>query len=213
MLTSLITVRRVAPVVIAVAGVALGMSCTRERAADTEPVVAPTPVAAAPAEQVHAFCGACHKYPSPDIFPRSVWRQEIRQAYDFMRGSTLTIDYPPFEAVARYYEDGAPERLAQPDLGAREKVLEFKREGLSPPSQPPHPGVANVSAARLLDDHRDDIIVCDMRFGRVLAYQAYATPPAWRTLAEVPHPCHAEVIDLDGDGRRDLLIADLGDFA
>jgi tetratricopeptide (TPR) repeat protein len=165
------------------------------------------------ADQVHVVCGACHKYPAPDIFPRTVWRQELRQAYDFLRGSTLTIDYPPFEAVARYYEDGAPEQLALPDLGLSKVSADFKRTGLTPPGQPPHPGVANVAAARLFDDRRDDLIVCDMRFGKVQVYQPYLNPPAWRTLAEVPHPCHAEVVDLDGDGRKDLLIADLGDFA
>jgi tetratricopeptide (TPR) repeat protein len=163
-------------------------------------------------DQVHVVCGACHKYPSPDIFPRSVWRPELRQAYDFLRESSLTAEYPPFEAVARYYEEHAPEDLALPDLAAP-KAVGFRREGLTPPNQAPNPGVANVTAARLFDERRDDLIVCDMRFGKVQAYQPYLNPPAWRTLAEVPHPCHAEVVDLDGDGRKDLLVADLGDFA
>jgi tetratricopeptide (TPR) repeat protein len=163
-------------------------------------------------DQVHVVCGACHQYPSPGIFPRSAWRPELRQAYDFLRNSKLTIDYPPFEAVARYYEDGAPESLALPDFGSAGAPLNFKREGFTPPNQPPHPGVANVTAARLFDPHHDDIIVCDMRFGRVSVYQSYTNPPQWHTLAELRNPCHAEVVDLDGDGRKDLLVADLGAF-
>src|SRR5262249_28775923 len=33
-----------------------------------------------------------------------------------------------------------------------------------------------------------------------------------RVLGEVPHPAHAEVVDLDGDGVKDILVADLGNF-
>src|SRR6266568_6106639 len=106
---SAVTRGRIALCLLAAAGVGFGISCTREPSVEGEAIAAPGPVAAASAEQVHAFCGACHQYPSPDVFPRSVWRQEIRQAYDFLRNSKLTIDYPPFEAVARYYEDRAPE--------------------------------------------------------------------------------------------------------
>jgi len=68
-----------------------------------------------------------------------------------------------------------------------------------------------VTAARLFDDHRDDLIVCDMRYGRVLAYQSTRIrPPGARSprCQSVPR----EVVDLDGDGRKDLLIADLGGF-
>src|SRR5262245_20881242 len=116
-----------------VAGVMLGISCSREPAVEAEPVV--TSAAPASAEQVHAFCGACHKYPAADIFPRSVWREEIRQAYDFLRTSTQTIDYPPFESVARYYEDGAPETLPLPDFGTSGALHNFKRAGHTPPKQ------------------------------------------------------------------------------
>jgi len=35
----------------------------------------------------------------------------------------------------------------------------------------------------------------------VLAYQSYTNPPAWRP-RRGGNPCHAEVVDLDGDGRR-----------
>src|SRR5579872_5652764 len=65
----------------------------------------------ADAEQVHRVCGACHAYPPPDSFPRAAWRREIKQAYDFLRDSPLSLEFPPLEAVARYYEKRAPEEL------------------------------------------------------------------------------------------------------
>ena len=36
--------------------------------------------------------------------------------------------------------------------------------------------------------------------------------PETQLLAKVPHPDHVEPCDLDGDGREDLVVADLGSF-
>ncbi len=46
----------------------------------------------------------------------------------------------------------------------------------------------------------------------MLALQPYASPPAWHVLGQVAAPAHAEVVDLDGDGINDLLVANLGSF-
>src|SRR5439155_3141903 len=40
----------------------------------------------------------------------------------------------------------------------------------------------------------------------------YEEKPTWRVLAKLPVPAHAEVIDLDGDGNLDLIVACLGSF-
>src|SRR5215471_15705121 len=46
------------------------------------PVMRPDP-AEATAEEVHRLCAACHAYPPADTFPRSAWRKEVQQGYDF----------------------------------------------------------------------------------------------------------------------------------
>src|SRR5207247_2394345 len=58
-----------------------------------------------------------------------------------------------------------------------------------------------------------EIVATDMGNGLVLRGRPYAAGATLETLAHVPHPCHAEAVDLDRDGRRDLVVADLGDFA
>jgi hypothetical protein len=65
----------------------------------------------ASSEQVHQFCGACHAYPPPDSMPKSVWRKEVKQGYDFFQDSKLSQNYPSLESVALYYENRAPDRL------------------------------------------------------------------------------------------------------
>src|SRR5436309_3887934 len=68
--------------------------------------------AEATAEEVHRLCGACHAYPPPDTFPRSAWRKEVKQGYDFFhKDPSHHFDYPPLEAVVRYYQNRAPEAL------------------------------------------------------------------------------------------------------
>ena len=72
----------------------------------------PPPPAAATAGQVRQVCGACHPYPPPDTLPRSAWRKEVKQGYDFLhKDPRLRFDFPSLEGVVRYYEDRAPDEL------------------------------------------------------------------------------------------------------
>src|SRR5262249_9532819 len=90
--------------------------------------------------------------------------------------------------------------------------LYFERTGFRAPRHPEPPAVSNVNLVRLFDPERLDVLACDMRRGRVMALSPYAADPSWRVLAEVSNPAHAEVVDLDRDGTRDILVANLGSF-
>src|SRR5262245_51933713 len=161
----------------------------------------PQPPEEASAEEVHRFCGACHAYPPPETFPRSAWRKEVRQAYDFFRDSTLQMEAPSLEGVALYYERRAPEALAPLEhvRPATPSPVRWRREGFALPGDNSYPGVTNVNLVKLSDRKKLDVLVCDAHLGQVLALRPHAEP-AWQVLGKVTAPAHAEVVDLDRDG-------------
>jgi hypothetical protein len=195
------------------AAVAATLGCSR----DAPPAPESTPAASGDlSAQVHDFCGACHAYPPPDIVPRSAWRAEVERGYGFFRQSQRLLQAPPLEDVVRYYEDRAPLELPLPRLerAARRFGAHFARPEYAPTPVPMN--VSHVNLVRLSGSPRPDVLACDMGTdtseGRVLLLRPTDARPAWKVLAPVAHPAHAEVVDLDGDGILDILVADLGSF-
>jgi hypothetical protein len=187
------------------------------------PATLPDRPAAEPAEatpaQVHQMCGtACHKYPPPDSFPRSAWRAEVKQGFDFFhKDPTRRLDFPPLEAVVRYYENRAPEELPAlpPTRAAGEPPCRFERRGVRLPGRSAAaavPSVAHVSLVRLGNDRQPTLLVCDALNEQVLTLTGLDKTPTWRVLARGLCCAHAEVVDLDGDGIPDIVLACLGNF-
>ncbi len=193
----------------------LGIGHSSGRGEVTSPLQVELPPlpAEASAGQVHQFCGACHAYPPPDSFPKSAWRMQVRQGYDFFRNSKLQVDFPPLESVALYYEKWAPQELPPIEQAPpSESPVQFQCSGYRFPDQVHSPAVSNVNLVHLFDRRKLDVLVCDMRRNQVLVLKPYETPPRWQVLGKVSVPAHAEVVDLDGDGIPDVLVAGLGRF-
>jgi hypothetical protein len=190
-------------------------------AAVNSPACAPViPSACVPDESleldasVREFCTACHAFPPPSTFPRSAWAGEVEQAYGFARDSTRPLRKPPFDSVVGYFEDRAPLELppVRFEQAPAPPTLSFHRTGFAAPRHPKAPAVSSVRLVHLFDKDRLDVLACDMRRGRVMVLSPYAEAPAWKVLAEVPNPAHAEVVDLDKDGIPDILVANLGSY-
>jgi hypothetical protein len=185
-----------------------------------EPVPeAPAPRAEAPYEEVQRFCGtACHAVPPPDSFPRSAWRKEVDQGFYFARRLRPDLREPSRDGVLAYYENRAPLALPLPSRpGAPgEPGVRWQRRGYSMPDRGAFPEVVNVNPVRFGPGGKTQILVCDCdpltNRGRVLLFDPGAEPPSWKVLAELPAPVHTQVVDLDGDGNPDVLVACLGQF-
>jgi len=206
-------------------GLLVLFSCSRPTTPPSPANVVVDPIgpqdAEASPEQVQRFCTACHAFPPPDTFPRSAWRFEVIQAYGFYNHSNYDNSLlrslgaiPPAAPVIKYFENRAPAELPrlskEPPLGAL--PVEFERRDVANPAHP-FPATANVNLVHLYDDKKLDLLACDMRSGEVLVLKPYEKNPAWKVLAELANPCHAEVVDLDGDGIKDLIVADLGSWS
>ena len=153
----------------------------------------------------------------PGVLPKAAWADEVLRMQRIRDGSeasatpstTLPVD---FLAALAWYERYAPSSLARPADWPAAAVSSLVPRGLTPPEAPPTPVVADVTLADLDQDGRLELIVCDMRHGMVLLGRPYDPAAGLTLIASVPHPSRAQVVDLDGDGVRDVLVADLGEF-
>jgi VCBS repeat protein len=173
----------------------------------------------APVEEVRAFCGtACHAYPPPDSFPRSAWRHEVEQGFYFAGRFRPDLHGPSLESVVTHYENRAPAELPLPSRPTAPGMasLHWQRRGYPIAGRQSFPEVTNVNPVRLMRGGEVQILVCKCDplkdTGRVLLFNPHADPPTWKVLATLPSPVHTEVVDLDGDGHLDILVACLGHF-
>ena len=180
---------------------------------------APTPIADVretvdTPEKVRTFCGNCHVYPPPDSFPRSAWKEQVERGFLFFGSSNLKLVPPPLQEVIDYYESRAREELPPAEIhyAATPLPVKFAPHAFPDPPEASPPAVSHVSLVHLFDDQRLDILACDMQHGLVMSLSPYEKEPTWKTLGKVKNPAHAEVVDFDGDGVRDILVADLGSF-
>jgi hypothetical protein len=155
-------------------------------------------------EDVRAVCSSCHLFPSPDLLPREVWRAQIEQmasllASDPARSGQISFDVEGFIA---WYESRAPERLLmeRPITPADPAPLEFdfRAVGL---------GRASGSGVATIGRVGERLAIPNMAIGSIHLL-AWATGP--RLIGEAGHPARVRPADLDGDGRDELVIADLG---
>ncbi len=175
---------------------------------DEEPDVAEVPEA-----EVRKLCAACHMYPSPDTLPREAWSKEVHQGYRFAYDAGLARGgLPDPMGVRKYYANRAPEALAlepPPEL-ATNLPVRFDKTVLPLPGAEQRAVVGCVKLVALTRDPPSELLACDVRTKQVLLADLAAPTPVWKVLYAGEYPVRAEVVDLDGDGRRDILVANLG---
>src|SRR5262249_29564911 len=143
------------------------------------PPPAPAPVAkavpvheAALKDRIVSFCGDCHGYPTPDLFPKRSWGAEVRRGFDFYRASDRNLDPPPEQDVTAYYEAAAPDRLPiiprTPDgSGPMRSLVHGEINGPHPDEAP---AISHVALVHLTDPNVPDLLACDMASGELLIH-------------------------------------------
>ena len=184
------------------------------------PLERPAPLAAGQREAlVREACTQCHRFPPPGILPKRAWRGKVEKMFSLANVALLPRFNTPIRRirageVAAYYETLAPEELDTPPWGPAQEhaTIRFEQRSLPPAGagEAP-PGSGNVQLLELFDDVAGrELVVCDMFSGWVSWVDPRKREMALQGLARLAAPDHAEVVDLDGDGKKDLLVAELG---
>ena len=154
---------------------------------------------------VQTVCGSCHAFPDPSVLPRWSWRAQIERMAVLVDYVPSTTDVPHFdvEDYVTWYESRAPEHqlMEQPITPNEPGPLRFGRRSMRL-GQASGPGVATVSKVEA------GLAVANMALGSVHLLSLAKGP---RLIGDAGHPARIAEADLDGNGMKDLLIADLGD--
>lgn len=116
------------------------------------------------------------------------------------------------DAITRWFEARAPEALPLPDpWPAVPERVPFVKRSFRPEGDAPLPVVSNVRLVDLHGDGRPEIVACDMGRGSIFVADPLGKGDMVQ-IAVLSNPARVEPVDLDRDGRLDLLVADLGEF-
>jgi hypothetical protein len=202
--------------VLAMAAAGAWVAFLRPSPAPPVPTIDPSTIEAtrvANREGVEKACTGCHGYPPPEIFPKADWPREVTRGMEFLSQSGSRAPVPTMANITKYYQDNAPETLPiQERLNSPTPFpVRFERLGYRPLDDSHAPGIANVRFVALTDKTRLDVVACDMMNGKVLLLKPYEPSARTRVINDtIPNPAHAEVVDLDRDGIKDLIVANLG---
>ena len=170
-------------------------------------------------QQIAAFCGDCHALPKPTSFPQAAWYDEVKRGFDFYHQSARKdLSPPPVQAVVVYFRTRAPKSLAAPSSDSETGVspLRFrpseiclpKSEGISKPA-----AVSFVTQWPGSEKSSKSLLLSDMAGGGVWRWQPLAAVRSLQKVALLRNPAVARLVDLNGNGEPDLVVADLGSFS
>ncbi len=169
--------------------------------------------------KIRKACTQCHEWTPPEILPKQEWPGLIQRKFRLANLSLLQSHNKPIWdidalQVASYFRSKAPAQLETPPWTAKRggPELQFSRRLLPGKTvRGLQPGAANVRLLELFSDRKGpELVVSDMISGWVSWTDPDDGQMDLQPIAQLNNPCHAEAVDLDRDGRIDLLVAELG---
>lgn len=168
-------------------------------------------------ELIQRYCGSCHHLPSPSLLPRHSWPRVIDSMVELAKNRTGQ-DVIPAEAVphikALYYGSSPEELASLPYIDRPHPNVEWSAATIDSGSSIPQ--ILNIQRVELESEYDLNFLVSDGERGELRLLQTDGGESlAWEetVLAQIELPIKARVVDFNGNGRQDILVADLGDFA
>ena len=190
-------------------------SCQPTKPPPQAPATTSTNVSEGPSDaQIVAFCAGCHAMPVPGSFPKASWYDEVKRGFDFYHQyKPANLTPPAVSPVVEYFRSRAPEALViSPSKSVPGPAgMSFRSTPVSIDLQTGAKPASTsfVKSWQSLDGTAAGILISDMANGGV---HFSPVKGASRRLADLKHPASASRCDLNGNGRPDLVIAELGSF-
>lgn len=166
---------------------------------------------------ISRFCSDCHPLPNPASFARERWHHEVTQGINFYRKSQRTdLVIPDIDAATAWFSQYAPEQLAFEKLEPPTKPMLAPLQREEIPLQLPNDSdrVVAISHTVMLSEPGEpaEMVLTDMREGHIWHAMDRDGRMHLSSIGRVANAAHVEPVDLDEDGVRDFLVADLGGF-
>lgn len=161
---------------------------------------------------VEQYCGACHAAPSPEILPKSSWPFVIdtmaklakkRMGREFIPPETLR------DITALYY-GSSPAKLPHLPVYLSDNSNQFSISDVGDLSS--RPAITHIQPVQFSQNSEYQLLVCDAEMNQVLLLTKKDGSWQEEVLAEAEIPVRTQVIDYDGDGDKDIIVAVLGQF-
>jgi hypothetical protein len=165
--------------------------------------------------RIERFCGDCHALPSPSSFEKHVWREEAIKGFEFYaRSGRQDLSPPTLAETISYFEQRAPEKMMFPSWGSVDSnwSARFATEAIDWSKQHVPIGTASLTWLQFNEPDSRQLLACDARDGSVRMLQLHPNKCSHETALYLQNPARMLLSDLNGDGQKDMAVADLGSF-
>lgn len=162
---------------------------------------------------VKQYCGSCHHIPPPSVLPKHSWPRVVQAMADIAveRTGHEVIPADAIRDITAYYYGSSPENLPRlPYIPGPHSALQFTKSDLGEKSTLAL--ILNVNSVSLTNSKSPEFLVSDAAHKQLRLIQKQGGKWQETVLADIEIPISSDVVDFDGDGRMDILVADLGIF-
>ena len=156
------------------------------------------------------YCTACHLAPPPSAMPRVHWPQVFGFMGSWIGQQNLPLVEDEYRELLDHYLAHSPEAFAPIPDDLEESLLVFEKGEVGIPCTSDRPKITHVNVTDLDRDGNKDILICDDVAGRVSWIRIEEGKWNEVYLADIVSPVRTSVLDFNGDGHLDIVVASLG---